>query len=163
MKTIFSIITLLSMILTISACTQKKSNMNSYSDGNGNAYFITETALQYSPVTPEESSSGEYSGGKPATVELTAEQYGEVMALFDAAFADTENQTEGRAKMTGVVEKDGKKVILKSGAATKANIENTLKNILDENPVVSETEATTVEGELLNTKGGPSVEGDLIP
>lgn len=48
-----------------------------FGDGSGNHYLITSspegTTLVYSPVTPENSSSGTYSGGEPANVTLDAE------------------------------------------------------------------------------------------
>lgn len=149
---------------------------SSYSDGAGNTYFVSENSIQYSPMTPEMSSSGLYSGGEPAKVELSPEQHTELMALFDAAFADTENQVENRAKLTGFVQKGEDQVVLAQNAESKENLETALKGFLETNEKmgmeipegmeaaeVNAPSVLTVEGELLNTKGGPSVEGVHLP
>ena len=171
MKKIFSIILLSAMIGALSACKHnKQTNMDSsYSDGSGNAYFITENnTLKYDPVTPEMSSSGVYSGGDTAEVKLSMEDYDEIMELFNAAMTDTGNHVENRAMMTGAVEYNGKEIILAQNAASKENLEKKLRSLLPEGNEPSmgdpmDAEPITIEGELLNTKGGPSVDGVHLP
>jgi hypothetical protein len=54
-------------------------------DGNLNRFTMTTTTLTYRPITPEESSSGMYSGGAPWVRELTDSQRAELVELFETA------------------------------------------------------------------------------
>jgi hypothetical protein len=79
----------------------------SYHDGSGNGFLFAQSSpgeparFTYSPITPERSSTGSYSGGEPAAGVLDGEQ---AMALWQRVRrleADTEIHTEQRMKRTG--------------------------------------------------------------
>ena len=70
-------------MLTLTACNNNSADMYSYSDGSGNTYFITETTITYSPVTPLESSSGLYSGGEPANITIDKATFQNVVSLLE--------------------------------------------------------------------------------
>jgi hypothetical protein len=57
-------------------------------DGNANRFTLTTTTLTYRPITPEESSSGMYSGGDPWVRELTDSQRAQLVELFGSAERD---------------------------------------------------------------------------
>jgi hypothetical protein len=60
-----------------------------YYDGSGNRYEIDAAKLiTFKPITPKQSSSGMYSGGQPWSRTLDDDEYTQLVALFDAAFAD---------------------------------------------------------------------------
>lgn len=79
----------------------------SFSDGSGNRYTVTgagagsEARLVYSPVTPEESSSGTYSGGVPADVQIPPEKTSELWRRVRALESDTANHAQGRSMGSG--------------------------------------------------------------
>jgi len=101
-----------------------------YADGSANRYEISANELRYIPVKPEESSTGMYSGGEPAQVVLSTEQYSRLKNLFETALAQTDQQIPDRIKTSGLVVVGEKKVILKQESAIKAKIENELKELL---------------------------------
>lgn len=105
-----------------------------YADGSANRYIITLETLEYVPVKPAESSTGFYSGGEPATVKITKEQFQSLQQQFDNAIKKTEWRTEHRAKGTAVIvritQADTTHIIIQQGVPAKASIESELKHIL---------------------------------
>ncbi|TXI69480.1 MAG: hypothetical protein E6Q41_02515 [Cyclobacteriaceae bacterium] len=117
------------IILIFAACMSPQPELT-YADGSANRYVISPTQLNYLPVKPEESSTGMYSGGEPATVTITAQQYAGLKTLFEKAIAQTDQHMADRIKTSGVVAVGDKQVILTPGSAIKAEIENKLKELL---------------------------------
>lgn len=78
-----------------------------FSDGSGNRYTVSgvgadgEARLVYSPVTPEQSSSGTYSGGAPADLQLSAENTSDLLRRVRVLEQDTAHHTEGRSMGSG--------------------------------------------------------------
>lgn len=77
----------------------------SYHDGSGNAFQFERAeesaSYTYSPVTPERSSTGMYSGGNPAAGPLGEEQVAELWKRLLELEAATAAHTEERGKGTG--------------------------------------------------------------
>lgn len=107
-----------------------------YADGSANRYIITPNTLEYDPVTPEESSTGTYSGGDPKTVSISAEQFTSIGQLIDKAVANKAVHIEDRMKTSGAISiakgDTNTHVILAPGCAEKEAIESLLKQILTE-------------------------------
>jgi hypothetical protein len=105
-----------------------------YADGSANRYIITASSLQYIPVKPEESSTGMYSGGDPADVKLTEEQFENLKQLLEKAISATGNHISDRIKMSGEVTRttasDTVTIILKPGVPEQAALESALKQLL---------------------------------
>jgi len=57
-----------------------------YSDGNANTWIISPSGLEYIPVTPQESSSGIYSGGVPVNKTITSLVYQKICEATDTIF-----------------------------------------------------------------------------
>jgi hypothetical protein len=81
-------------------------------DGSANVYACEQAATgaarcSYRPVTPEQSSTGTYSGGDPWEVELSSAQIEALWREVDAASRNTAGHTDMRAKTTVAVEADG--------------------------------------------------------
>ncbi|MCE7863875.1 MAG: hypothetical protein DYG99_10070 [Bacteroidetes bacterium CHB5] len=102
-----------------------------YADGSANRYEISTHELKYIPVKPEESSTGMYSGGEPAQVTLSKEQYNHLKNLFETALTQTDQQIPDRIKTSGQVVVGEKKVILKPNAPAKLAIESELKKMIE--------------------------------
>src|SRR5687768_16056305 len=82
----------------------------SVADGSANGYRFTRAAggsvhFVYVPVTPEQSSTGFYSGGPPRKEELDANdpRLVELWALLEKLEADETKHTPDRAKGTGAI------------------------------------------------------------
>jgi hypothetical protein len=79
----------------------------SYADGAGNDFRFEQSSAKddarytYSPVTPERSSSGRYSGGTPAAGALDREQVAELWRRVRGLEAQTALHTDSRDKGTG--------------------------------------------------------------
>jgi hypothetical protein len=79
----------------------------SYHDGSGNAFQLEQksksesASYAYSPVTPERSSSGMYSGGEPAPGALDGEAVARLWKRVRELEAATALHTEERGKGTG--------------------------------------------------------------
>jgi len=105
---------LILVCLSFSFCKQQTSiTMYQYTDQNNNIYTISETGIKYNPISPNESSSGVYSGGKKDSVVISKEQFIEISSLVNSLIQNTENQISRREMMTSVLIKDSIKVILK--------------------------------------------------
>lgn len=53
------------------------------SDDNGNTYILIENQIEYDPITPAESSSGEYDGGSPKKSVITIDQFMNIYFLAE--------------------------------------------------------------------------------
>lgn len=101
-----------------------------YSDGNSNSYTLDEKKLVYTPVNPEESSSGTYSGGKAKKAAITKDTFKNISKLLDRAMSEKEDLQNNREMGTAQIAKYSskgklkKKVILKANAAYKVKIED---------------------------------------
>ena len=80
-----------------------------YADGAANVYRFAQSAaggpvsFEYVPVTPEQSSTGTYSGGEPRKAELAASdpRVAELWRRVEALEADTASHGPDRNKGTG--------------------------------------------------------------
>ena len=78
-----------------------------YSDGSGNGFRFWQEAgggaaqFSYDPVTPAESSSGTYSGGKPKKGTLDTEQVQKLRRLLRRLEGDPSKHAASRMKGTG--------------------------------------------------------------
>lgn len=106
-----------------------------YADGSANRYVISSTQLNYIPVKPEESSTGMYSGGEPATVTINAQQYAALKTLFEKALAQTDQQITDRIKTSGLVAiqngTERREAILKPGSPIFIELEAELKKTVE--------------------------------
>jgi hypothetical protein len=104
-----------------------------YADGSANLYILTENELRYVPVTPEQSSTGMYSGGNPKTVSVTPAQFGELQGLFDSALKNTAIHIPDRIKTSGMISQMGAQkaqCIIKPYCTEMIAIEAKLKEVL---------------------------------
>lgn len=81
-------------------------------DGSANIYRCGHPTggaprFEYVPVTPETSSTGQYSGGPPRSGPMTAAQVDALWQQIDAAVANTTAHVVDRAKGTVAIEADG--------------------------------------------------------
>jgi hypothetical protein len=74
-------------------------------DGSGNRYTISPTELNFDPVQPTESSSGVYSGGKPAIIPLKSAQFLTLSDLLEKGIHQTTSHLNDRIKRSGVITK----------------------------------------------------------
>lgn len=127
------ILYLLCSLTFLTACMHAQPQYT-YADGSANRYVITASSLQYIPVKPEESSTGMYSGGDPADVTLTDEQFKHLKQLLENGIAATGNHIPDRIKMSGeitrVTASDTVTIILKPGAPEQIALESGLKALL---------------------------------
>ncbi len=130
MKRIFYVVILLPFLVQCTT-TKKNNTMTSYEyvDGNGNLYAINNTSVVYDPVTPEESSTGMYSGGEPYTAPLEQKQFDQIEATFKKAIENKADQTDTRSMGTGtlIVMPSKKTYIFKMNSGAKKEIEEVIK------------------------------------
>lgn len=130
------IVILLSAVALLWSCKNSQNMIYQYYDGSGNAYKIENQKIEYRPVSPSESSSGTYSGGKPFQKSLSKEEMSKIEDLFTVAFQRKEFHTDERAMMTGmiIVQNNDKKksCILLPDSETKSNIELFLRQFQEE-------------------------------
>ena len=128
-KKLLSTHSMLFFALAITSLTsQAKSYL--YIDGNNNDYKITSDSIVYSPVTSVESSSGEYSGGNPKSVKISAEQFLKIETLIKAILKDKGNFIKDRLMGCGTLIVGKKSTYINSASQLKAELENELKSCL---------------------------------
>lgn len=105
-----------------------------YADGSGNRYEISAAELKYVPVTPENSSSGIYSGGTPGRVTITPDQFNDIQALLENAISRNEIHVNDRMMMTGMITRNAsgeiRKIIIEAGTNEMKEIESILHRLL---------------------------------
>ena len=108
--------------------------MYEYLDGSANKYVIKKDSLEYVPIKPEISSSGEYDGGEPIKMALNEEQYALIVSILNKAMSNEASHIENRVMMSGlIIQKEGdekKKCILSPKSDEKSEIERVLKQIM---------------------------------
>lgn len=105
-----------------------------YQDQNNNVYLIQEDKLTYSPIKPEQSSSGQYSGGKPASKQLNETEITQIFALVKQIVKKTNLHVSQRRMMTAILacqlEQDWQRFTL-SPSELRTQLETTLKAVLE--------------------------------
>lgn len=99
-----------------------------YIDGSGNVYAISSNTIVYDPITPQESSTGTYSGGEPYTVTIEQQHFDAIQNAVNKAISNTNDQTTERNKGNGtLVVLPGKKTyIFKMNSESKKEIEDAI-------------------------------------
>jgi hypothetical protein len=102
-----------------------------YVDGNGNSFDIRSNSIHYDPVTPLESSSGNYSGGEPFSFSINEQQFNQLEQVFKKSIANQQGQTKKRTKGTGtlVVLQHKTIYIFETNSVQKKEIESALKSV----------------------------------
>ena len=109
---------------------EKNTKMNklvSYNDGNNNVWEIDYSAINYKPVTKQESSSGLYSGGKNRNIVISPEQYSELQELAQAALEDKTAQLDKRQMGSALLVFEDGQLILGMDSKVKNSIEAFLR------------------------------------
>ncbi len=137
---------LLSTILIASCDITKKRNMEvaatgndwylkkyMYSDGNSNRYIFSKNGFEYFPVSPAESSSGIYDGGRHIKKLPALKQFYELVDIIKASYEATADYIQKRELGTGLIEvrgEDNKLIntwILKYNSDSQKKLEAKLK------------------------------------
>lgn len=101
-----------------------------YQDGAGNLYEISPTSIVYSPVRPENSSTGFYSGGKPASAIITPAQFDSLEKIFLNAIQNHSESDGARAKGTGLLAlPNNKKYVFPMHSPEQKQIETALLSV----------------------------------
>jgi hypothetical protein len=89
----------------------------SFADGSGNNYNFTPNRFVYDPVSPEESSSGVYSGGKPVDKSIDLITFQRIVvkayALVEKTNLHIDNRVMGSGALTIGFAKSTKTAIIK--------------------------------------------------
>jgi len=113
--------------------------MFSYSDGCNNSYNLyyddeNNIYLEYDPVKPIESSSGEYDGGDYIKEKIARDQYERITALANKIAENKDIQIKNRVMTSGllIVNIKGveKRIIIEPSSNEKIEFENELKKLL---------------------------------
>jgi hypothetical protein len=97
------LITSLILVLLLTNCKSAAVKSIQYSDQNNNRYSITSSSFKYDPITPNESSSGVYSGGDPVQVVLSREDYNNILNLAERIMETSEGKDVKREMLTSVL------------------------------------------------------------
>ena len=107
----------------------KMNKLISYNDGNNNVWEIDYAAIQYKPVTKQESSSGLYSGGKNRNIVISPEQYSELQELAQAALNDKSAHIDNRKMGSALLIFEGRGLILDMNASKKKSLDDFLRKL----------------------------------
>ena len=72
-----------------------------YADGNGSVYFISNSSLEFKPITAKESSSGIFNAGEPFKIKIELTQFEFLKSVFEKSINNKIGQTGQRNKGTG--------------------------------------------------------------
>ena len=108
----------------------KKTKSYTYIDGNNNVYTIRQDSIFYTPIKPQESSSGIYNGGEPAKIKITAEQFAKIEAIIKAIQKDKKNWCDKREMGYGTVVIGKKSIFLNTSSKSKSALEEQLNLLL---------------------------------
>lgn len=74
-----------------------------YQDQNNNVYLIKDGQLDYTPIKPNQSSSGVYSGGKAVQKKLSEDEITKIFALVKKIVKKPSVHTPQRRMMTAIM------------------------------------------------------------
>jgi hypothetical protein len=99
------------IFLSLLSCSTD-TNLYFYTDQNNNTYTIAPSEIRFDPITPNESSSGVYSGGEKAVIPISINSYKKIVQLTEALQEDTIHHIGQREMRTAILltEKDGQDV-----------------------------------------------------
>ncbi|MBI4366005.1 MAG: hypothetical protein HY543_04220 [Deltaproteobacteria bacterium] len=125
-------------IASTSFAAPTRSSEYRYADGSGNEYVVAHTAqgtiFGYRPVRPEESSSGEYSGGHAIAKPISQQQYEMLRSLFTDAARRTAIHIRKRLLGSGVIAittgAEVQEYILAPDSPEKRRLETALKALM---------------------------------
>lgn len=102
-----------------------------YIDGNNNIYHISPRLLNYEPITPNQSSSGIYSGGHAVKKQLSNKNYQLLINTVQAALNNKTIQIKQRLMGSAMIVYDNKKttVLLKHDAKETQSLDLLLKTL----------------------------------
>ncbi|MBK9190331.1 MAG: hypothetical protein IPM77_01905 [Crocinitomicaceae bacterium] len=124
---LFSVLTFSLFTISMSEGA-KKSYL--YIDGNNNDYLIKSDSIYFNPVTPNESSSGEYNGGEPKTDKLTPEEFSKIESLIKSMVKDKKNHIDNRLMGCGTLAIGNKSLFIDVNSPLKSDLENYLNSCL---------------------------------
>ena len=101
-----------------------------YVDGSNNEFIIRTDSLIYNPVSPAESSSGEYSGGEPKSIPLNEPEFDFISTLVKSIIKDKKNQLDTRLMGCGTLVIGKKSLFVDANSSLKIELENYLRNML---------------------------------
>jgi hypothetical protein len=126
----FSISAILLMALAVSSIAAQAKSYT-YIDGNNNDYEVTSDSIFYSPITPSQSSSGEYSGGDPKRIKISAEQFLKIESIIKSILKDKSNYLKDRLMGCGTLVVGKKSTYINSVSQLKEDLEQELKSCLN--------------------------------
>ncbi len=129
-KKLYSTPAILFFAFAVSSITLKAKSYT-YIDGNNNDYEITSDSIFYSPISPVESSSGEYSGGNPKRAKISEEQFLKIEMMINAILKDKSNLIKTRLMGCGTLIVGKKTTYVSSASSLKAELEKELKSYLN--------------------------------
>ena len=102
-----------------------------YIDGNNNIYHISPKLLEYQPITPDQSSSGIYSGGHAVKKHLNNEDYQLLINAVQTALNNHAIHIEQRLMGSAMIVYNNKKttVLLKHDAKETQALDLFLKTL----------------------------------
>lgn len=106
-----------------------------YVDTNNNSYSVREGTLRYSPITPENSSSGTYSGGEPKSKTLTDEEMAGIQQKVQEIEDTPSLHLQQRQMLTAMLfvgEQDNRRKYILGRSEKRTALEQLLKEILAE-------------------------------
>tara|TARA_B100000315_G_C14308248_1_gene465091 strand:+ start:161 stop:574 length:414 start_codon:yes stop_codon:yes gene_type:complete len=136
MKKLFLTFLISAALLFVTGCANQNLTTYSYADGSGNEYIINETTLEYIPLEPALSSTGDYDGGEYAEIEIDESEYLSITSLLDGSISNESIHIENRVKMSGWIEIEQNNkiitsVIIEPDSEAQLQIEELLQNLLN--------------------------------
>jgi hypothetical protein len=74
-----------------------------YIDFNNNVYTIRKTSIHYSPMKPENSSSGTYSGGEASDTPITEDQFKHIAKIASSIINNKNLHLKTRRMLTAML------------------------------------------------------------
>ena len=100
-----------------------------YIDGNNNRYTIKRDEIVYRPITPADSSTGTYSGGAPATIELAPDAFEHLETLLQLVLDDTAHHLADRPMGSGTLSVGDQTVVIAARSRHKSELEAELRRL----------------------------------
>lgn len=109
---------------------KKEVAVYAYIDGNNNVFEIFQTRLVYNPISPERSSSGEYSGGNPAQTALNSEQFENIEAKIKAVIKDKSHHLDSRPMGCGTIVIKSKSLFVDASSSLLKELDTLLRSLV---------------------------------
>lgn len=119
------------LLSATSLYAKKEISQFTYVDSSNNSYEIFKDSISYIPISKENSSSGEYSGGQAKTVSIDESMFLKIKSDINTLIKSKSEHVETRLMGCGTIILKKKTYYINMNSSLKENFEKMLRQLIE--------------------------------